>query len=126
MKIRENKGCNNEIISIKCSWKDCTHHYRVVARHNLGKACEAAVVLEEKEAWVRVVETKTTTLVALIIVGFIIIIGAAFVLGTVVGFNTAMNSLSSCEQRPCTTLGVNASSCEVCKESQGYKILRVR
>lgn len=38
----------------------------------------------------------------------------AFLVGTVVGFNTALDSLSGCVQVDCEDIGVVAEQCEVC------------
>jgi Na+/citrate or Na+/malate symporter len=64
-------------------------------------------------------------MVVAVIGGLLAAAFVGFIVGTVVGFNTAMQSLSSCQPHDCTSLGVNATSCEVCKESSGYKILKV-
>jgi len=63
--------------------------------------------------------------IAVVVIVFILVTGA-FLIGTIVGFNTAIHSFSGCEETPCEQLGVNASACEVCPERSGYKILRVR
>jgi len=63
---------------------------------------------------------------AAIVVGILVLVIVSFLVGTVVGFNTAIDSFSGCTETPCSTLGVNASVCEICPERSGYKILRVR
>lgn len=59
----------------------------------------------------------------LLIVFVIIVIGMAFVAGTLIGFNTAISNIESCVKVNCGTLGGNitATSCEICKQS----ILRI-
>ena len=69
---------------------------------------------------------RNVIIITTMIVGSLILLIVAFLTGTVVGFNTAMKSLSGCEQRPCVELGINASLCEICPETQGYQILKVR
>lgn len=50
-----------------------------------------------------------TVLVLLFIVGLL-----AFFLGTIVGFNTAFDSLSNCVEVRCEKIGVDAEKCELC------------
>jgi hypothetical protein len=49
----------------------------------------------------------------------------SFIIGTVIGFETAMNTLSQCEEVKCDEIGVQtATHCEVC-ETQ-LRILQLR
>lgn len=51
---------------------------------------------------------------AIIVAGALLFILAAFMLGTVVGFNTAITHISNCQEVECTDLGIDADTCEIC------------
>lgn len=64
---------------------------------------------------------KASVKVLLVVAGMVLLLGT-FILGTAVGFRTAMSSVSSCEPVDCADIGVEAGYCEVCK-SDGLRVL---
>jgi hypothetical protein len=59
---------------------------------------------------------------ALMTVGILLVLLGTFLMGTAVGFNMALKSLSGCEPIACKELGIEAASCEVC-EGEWFRVL---
>jgi hypothetical protein len=57
---------------------------------------------------------RSASKLLLLAIVVIIISIFSFLIGTVVGFTTAMGSMSGCNTVDCASLGVDAESCEVC------------
>lgn len=72
------------------------------------KETQKTILLEKMRT-----KNHTKTAVLLIIMSLLMV--AAFAAGTLLGFDTAMKSLSSCKQVECGDYSLDAEYCEVCE-----------